>query len=797
MKQEDHFNIKLNEVSLFKQNNNNNLPTHSATNETEIKLARWVNIYKEKFKKNILEADKILKFNTVDPNILQYKNDVLFNTKYIKLDKFIDTNRKYPSFSVEVDLEETELAGWRYIQDKKYIRNEMSEYQHNKWSTFKIKHKNICESNAVVLCTDDKCIVCFPRSFASSDKVHLWSNKNVDENGVFINPRFIFKLSYDIFWFNCDYHEFQNSPNNITYSQGEGCLFPCCSNGPKKICDLDECVICTDTSFASSIYAQYWLNEKNIDENGKLIRPRDVFKSTNLKFWFQCKNNHPPFKKSLNDISSKGSFCFKCSSNGFSQIAICWLEQLMSLNTNLHIQHALNEGEFFIKELNTCVDGYCKETNTVYEFHGDYWHGNPRNCKREDINLLTKKTFGELYDKTIIREQNIRDLGYNLIIMWELDCVIDESNESVKTVLKKMLCSKKVSVEKITIEQLTLWNNYYKELTEYFDKYNNIPSKTNFIGRWFKDQKSEYKSGRMNKQRSVKWKELNNNYPELTSMKCTFSETYDQLSLFFQQNSDRLPLHDHPIEGRLNGFISLQKRKFSENTMKVKNREKWIILRNLYPNLLKSNDEVWDEFYMKLLNYIREFNKLPYYTSEMADIKSLGYWKDDNKFFYLSGEMKKYSEDRYNKWTFLFITYPLLFSRDKVWNTNSDNLRKFCNTNKNKLPELKNNKNLRNWVNDQRYDYCHNLMTPERKIIWAQLVKDFPILYVDTRENIWLIKYKNLKTFIDRKQIPTLSGDKFERTCATWYYNQLRKYNENKLLENQKVLWKELMKLKS
>ena len=37
------------------------------------------------------------------------------------------------------------------------------------------------------------------------------------------------------------------------------------------------------------------------------------------------------------------------------------------------------------------------------------------------INAKNTKTFGELYQKTLEREQLIRDLGYNLVVMWEYD----------------------------------------------------------------------------------------------------------------------------------------------------------------------------------------------------------------------------------------------------------------------------------------------------------------------------------------------------------------------------------------
>ena len=66
-------------------------------------------------------------------------------------------------------------------------------------------------------------------------------------------------------------------------------------------------------------------------------------------------------------------------------------------------------------------DGFCKDTNTIYEFYGDFFHGNPNIYNNEDINKLTKKSFGELYDKTIERENVLKNQGYNLISIWEND----------------------------------------------------------------------------------------------------------------------------------------------------------------------------------------------------------------------------------------------------------------------------------------------------------------------------------------------------------------------------------------
>jgi hypothetical protein len=69
------------------------------------------------------------------------------------------------------------------------------------------------------------------------------------------------------------------------------------------------------------------------------------------------------------------------------------------------------------------ADGYCEETNTIYEFHGDYWHGNPIIYPPNEINEVNGKSMGELYQKTIERENLIKSLGYNLVVMWESDFV--------------------------------------------------------------------------------------------------------------------------------------------------------------------------------------------------------------------------------------------------------------------------------------------------------------------------------------------------------------------------------------
>ena len=126
--------------------------------------------------------------------------------------------------------------------------------------------------------------------------------------------------------------------------------------------------------------------------------------------------------------------CPKCSKKGYSKPQILWLDFLSKLY-NINIQHACNDGEYVITTTKYKADGYCKENNTIYEFHGDYWHGNPKVFNEDGINEITKLTYKELYDKTLIRDNKIKELGYNLVTIWENDW--KKNNSSIKILQQK------------------------------------------------------------------------------------------------------------------------------------------------------------------------------------------------------------------------------------------------------------------------------------------------------------------------------------------------------------------------
>ena len=87
-----------------------------------------------------------------------------------------------------------------------------------------------------------------------------------------------------------------------------------------------------------------------------------------------------------------------------------------------HIEHAGNVGERRLHHGfdSFLVDGYDPHSNTVYEFHGCFYHGCPdcfpnRKQKHLKHNGLTTQ---EVYEKTLDKTKKLRTLGYSVIEKW-------------------------------------------------------------------------------------------------------------------------------------------------------------------------------------------------------------------------------------------------------------------------------------------------------------------------------------------------------------------------------------------
>lgn len=135
----------------------------------------------------------------------------------------------------------------------------------------------LCNGHKTRLCKYD-CNYCFGRSFASHEKVKLWSDQNIG-----IIPRQMMLGSDLPIKFLCDVcdHIFITPMKQIGLNKS-GCAY--CGN--QKLCESENCMICYKKSFKYAIDNN--LLSKNIVWGTNDINPRRLFIKSTKKYLFTC-----------------------------------------------------------------------------------------------------------------------------------------------------------------------------------------------------------------------------------------------------------------------------------------------------------------------------------------------------------------------------------------------------------------------------------------------------------------------------------------------------------------------------
>jgi len=139
-------------------------------------------------------------------------------------------------------------------------------------------------------------------------------------------------------------------------------------------------------------------------ENGKICCNQDYNKCSGKK-------------QKTSEIIKMNGLSYKNNIGPKSKLEHLWLDTLKipTENRNKRIK-ILNCNTFIV------ADGFDPITNTVYEFWGDYWHGNLEKYDNSIVNKkINNKTMLELSILTQIKKLKIISSGYNLIDIWETD----------------------------------------------------------------------------------------------------------------------------------------------------------------------------------------------------------------------------------------------------------------------------------------------------------------------------------------------------------------------------------------
>jgi hypothetical protein len=186
------------------------------------------------------------------------------------------------------------------------------------------------------------------------------------------------------------------------------------------------CKLCSNTENAIALTAttsQFIAKAEAVHEVGTYDYSKSVYVRRNVPLIIQC-STHGEFKLTpAAHIGLRKQGCPKCSNySTHSKVAITWIESEARARKMKNVKHAKNGGEYVIPSTNFRVDGFHKPTNTIFEFHGDRFHGNLEVYKpRSRPNPFSNKTAQRLYRETKAREAFLLALGYRLIVVWESD----------------------------------------------------------------------------------------------------------------------------------------------------------------------------------------------------------------------------------------------------------------------------------------------------------------------------------------------------------------------------------------
>ena len=207
--------------------------------------------------------------------------------------------------------------------------------------------------------------------------------------------------------------------SNVVYHKSDSVINIICPNHglfkQQAGCHLQGygCTPCgyLDASVATR-YTQYEIIERFKNSHGERYDYKDViYNTTHDNVIIHC-NTHGIFHQSPK-CHIQGQGCPRCARQNtrISKISQEWLSMIK-------VSHPLLELEYHIPNTNYFADGYDPESRTIYEFHGDYWHGNPNRYEASIFNEITKCTMGQLYENTIKKREICISLGFRYIEIW-------------------------------------------------------------------------------------------------------------------------------------------------------------------------------------------------------------------------------------------------------------------------------------------------------------------------------------------------------------------------------------------
>jgi superfamily II DNA/RNA helicase len=407
------------------------------------------------------------------------------------------------------------------------------------------------------------------------------------------------------------------------------------------------------------------------------------------------------------------------------------------------------------------------------------------------------KKLGGYFDiENIVDDENNKDIDDNESI---------QENDLMKNIdIKYELIFNSIGILKnnneIWIKRLENVKNYI-DMNKKTPTYSDKDKELQFLVRWFQTQKNNYKKREQIMKDDIiynKFKDFLETYKEyFLSNEIIWNNNLEKVIKYIEENN-KTPSHGDKNKyiKDLGRWLQIQKKNYKNqkcimNNNIIYNKYKGFI--ETYKEYLLSNEEIWNNHLDKLIQYIKENNKLPSQNDKDKKIKCLSGWISLQKKNYKIQNKIMKNNVIYNKFKdFLEIYKEYFISNEEIWNNNLEKVIKYINESK-KTPSIESKnkeiKALGSWLSSQKRTYKKQIEIMKNYIIYNKF-KDFQETYKEyllSNEEIWNNNLENIIKYIkENNKFPSsTSKDEEIKYLGVWVLCQKRYYkNEQYIMKN-------------
>lgn len=423
------------------------------------------------------------------------------------------------------------------------------------------------------------------------------------------------------------------------------------------------------------------------------------------------------------------------------------------------------------------------------------------------------------YDKILKTLSSIKEYD----VMFKDKISVLETNWTKKGNQNKTVENKKM-IEKYMMDikefRIISWDEKFKELCDYLDKYQIRPSSTSEdrkikkIGLWTYNQMDNYtkKTGSMRiEERRQIWDELVKKYSEIIMDNDEkWARMYHQVCVYIDehQKGPNIKSND-PKTKMIAKWMYHQNYNYKKCTssMRIEERRQiWKEFVEKYKDIITNVDERWIEMYEKVKGYIDEHQERPCQSSKDIEIKNMAMWLNHQQVNYKKGNSSMSTEERRQIWLEFTNKYKEIFmDANEKWN---QMYRKTCVyiDEYGKRPSTVSKdlkiKSMGSWIDTQLNNYNNkikSMRTEEGRQIWFEFMNKYKEIFMDANEKKWNQMYHRVWTYIDdhdREKLNNSSDDPQIKTMNNWLRIQqlnYKKKTKSMKTEERRQKWEKII----